>query len=109
MQSFFRHFRVLPVLTILLLLTALISPAQEKSAPGGPSSQPRLTPPKPPALVDPTGPAISLQTSESLFDVAVALNACGYDQGLESSDPLRQHVRDQVNQYLQGSAEARDA
>ncbi|HZD50956.1 MAG TPA: hypothetical protein VE178_19590, partial [Silvibacterium sp.] len=30
-------------------------------------------------------------------------------QGLERSDPLRRHVRDQVNQYLQGSAEARDA
>jgi hypothetical protein len=56
-----------------------------------------------------SGPAISLQTSEPLFDVAVALNECGYDQDLENSDPLRQHVRDEVNQYLQGSAEARDA
>src|SRR5271168_3180161 len=108
MRSFVRHLRVLPALTILLLLTALACPAQEKKVPGAPST-PQPTPPKPPALVDPTGPAISLQTSESLFDVAVALNECGYDQELESSDPLREHVRDQVNQYLQGSAAARDA
>jgi hypothetical protein len=64
---------------------------------------------KPPALVDPNGPAITLVTSEPLFDVAVALNECGYDQDLENSDPLRQHIRDEVNQYLQGSAAARDA
>ncbi len=67
------------------------------------------TEPKPPALVDPAGPAISLQTSEALFDVALALNACGYDQELDGSDPLRQHVREELNQVLQGSAEARDA
>ncbi len=60
-------------------------------------------------MVDPSGPAVSLQTSEALFDVAVALNECGYDQDLENSDPLRQHIRDEVNQYLQGSAAARDA
>jgi hypothetical protein len=59
--------------------------------------------------VDPTGQGSDIQTSEALFDIAVALNECGYDQELESSDPLRQHVRDQVNEYLQGSAAARDA
>ena len=66
-------------------------------------------PMKPPALVDPNGPAISLQTSEPLFDIAVALNACGYDQDLNHSDPLRLHIRDDVNQFLRGSGEARDA
>jgi tetratricopeptide (TPR) repeat protein len=64
---------------------------------------------KSPALVDTAGPDISLQNSEALFDIAAALNACGYDQGLSASDAVRQDVRDQVNQALQASAEARDA
>jgi tetratricopeptide (TPR) repeat protein len=62
-----------------------------------------------PALVDAAGPDISLQNSEALFDIAVVLNACGYDQGLAASDPLRQQVREQVNQALQASSDARDA
>lgn len=66
-------------------------------------------PPKPPALVDAAGPAVSLETSEALFDVAAALNACGYDEGLERSDPLRRQVREAVNQVLQSSPEARGA
>ncbi len=65
--------------------------------------------PKPPALVDPSGPAVSLQTSEALFDVAAALNACGYDSGLAASDPVRQQVREAVNQAVQASPEARAA
>ena len=66
-------------------------------------------PQRPPALVDPNGPSVSLQTSEALFDVAVALNACGYDDELATSDPLRAHIREQVNLALQESAAARDA
>jgi tetratricopeptide (TPR) repeat protein len=62
-----------------------------------------------PALVDAAGPDISLQNSEALFDIAAALNSCGYDQGLAASDVLRQQVREQVNQALQTSADARDA
>ena len=41
--------------------------------------------------------------------MAAALNACGYDEGLESSAPIRQHVRDEVNQALARSEEARAA
>jgi tetratricopeptide (TPR) repeat protein len=66
-------------------------------------------PPKPPALVDPTGPAISLQTSEAVFDIAVALNACGYDNGLAESDPIREHIREQVNQATEQSKDAQQA
>jgi len=66
-------------------------------------------PPKPPALVQPGGPSISLQTSEAMFDIAVGLNACGYDNGLSQSDPIRQHVREQVDQASQQSVDARDA
>jgi hypothetical protein len=64
---------------------------------------------KSPALVNAGGPDISLQNSEALFDIAAALNSCGYDQGLTASDPVRQQVREQVNQALQASADARDA
>ena len=66
-------------------------------------------PPKPPALVDPAGPAISLQTSEAVFDIAVALNACGYDNGLAQSDPIREHIREQVNRATEESPDARQA
>ncbi len=61
---------------------------------------------KPPSLIDPAGPQISLQTSEAVFDIAVALNACGYDAGLDQSAPVRQKIRDQVNAAIQASAEA---
>jgi tetratricopeptide (TPR) repeat protein len=62
-----------------------------------------------PALVNAAGPDISLQNSETLFYIAAALNACGYDQGLAVSDPLRRQVREQVNQALQASSDAREA
>jgi tetratricopeptide (TPR) repeat protein len=55
------------------------------------------------------GSAITLETSESLFYVAVALNACGYDAGLAESSPVRQKVRDEINDELAASAPARDA
>uniref|UniRef100_A0A372INH9 Tetratricopeptide repeat protein n=2 Tax=Paracidobacterium acidisoli TaxID=2303751 RepID=A0A372INH9_9BACT len=68
--------------------------------------QPR--PPRPPALIDPAGPAVSLQTSEAMFDIAVALNTCGYDKGLADSDPVRQQVRSTVNQAAQQSPLVQD-
>jgi hypothetical protein len=72
------------------------------------SSEPAAAP-KAPALVDTAGPDVSLQNSEALFDIAVALNTCGYDQGLDASDPLRRQVRNEVNQALQNSPDAQDA
>ena len=44
-----------------------------------------------------------------MFDIAASLNACGYDRGLSVSDPIRQQVREQLNQALQASADAREA
>jgi hypothetical protein len=94
------------VLLILLGIPAALG--QSSSALQAPSrSSP--APVKAPVLVDTAGPDVSLQNSEALFDIAAALNSCGYDQGLASSDPVRQEVRDQVNQALQGSSDARDA
>lgn len=99
------------VLPALLLTSGVAAPlAAPAQAPAATSqSQPREAPAqKPPALVDPAGPAVSLQTSEALFDIAVALNACGYDEELANSDPVRATVRAQVNQALQSSAGGRD-
>jgi len=55
------------------------------------------------------GSAITLETSEPLFYVAAGLNACGYDVGLSQSNPVRQRVRDEINEELAQSAPARDA
>ena len=49
---------------------------------------------------DPNGSAITLETSESLFDIAVALNACGYDNDLENSAPVRKVIRQEINDEL---------
>jgi hypothetical protein len=62
-----------------------------------------------PAAIDPTGPAISLEISEAMFDVMAGLNTCGYNEGLSTSDPLRQKVRDDIDQALNESAAARDS
>ena len=61
-----------------------------------------------PALIDPAGPTVSLETSEAMFDIGVALNACGYDKGLDESEPVRKVVRGEVNQATQASAAAQD-
>lgn len=87
------------------------TPRSAKYPKGESSSNLPTTPPppqKPPALVDPAGPTISLQTSETLFDVAVALNSCGYDEGLDRSLPIRQRIRGLVNQALLASETARE-
>lgn len=63
---------------------------------------------KTPSVIDPAGPTISLISSEPVFYMAAALNACGYDEGLDESDPIRKWVRDQMNQALAKSADARD-
>jgi hypothetical protein len=62
---------------------------------------------KAPSLVDPAGPTISLVSSESVFLMASALNACGYDEGLDESAPVRMRVRDEINQALAKSEDAR--
>lgn len=65
----------------------------------------------PPRVAQPEagGSAITLETSEPLFYLAAALNACGYDYGLTGSSPVRLKVRDEINQELALSAPARDA
>ena len=104
--------RILAAAIALLSLPAILlaqskSPApQQIPDPTLKSQANRL--PKPSALIDPAGPSVSLQTSEALFNIAVALNACGYDAGLAQSDPLRGEIRQQVNLAAQASAPARE-
>ncbi|HTW81633.1 MAG TPA: hypothetical protein VME23_18950 [Terracidiphilus sp.] len=62
-----------------------------------------------PTLVDPAGPTITLINSEQVFAVAAALNACGYDEGLAESADVRKRVRDEINQALAKSEQARAA
>lgn len=60
-----------------------------------------------PSLVDPAGPTISLVSSEQVFIMAAALNSCGYDDGLAESAPVRARVREEVNETLAKSEDAR--
>ncbi len=71
------------------------------------SSGPTFSQEKAPSLVDPNGPAISLVNSETLFTMVSALNACGYDEGLEESDATRQRVRDEMNRAFAAREDAR--
>ena len=62
---------------------------------------------KSPSLVDPAGPTISLVNLEPVFFMAAALNACGYDEGLDESAPVRQRVREEMNAAFAKSEDAR--
>ena len=80
--------------------------SQSSSSQGTPDQVPQE---KAPSLIDPAGPTVSLVSSEPVFLMAAALNACGYDEGLDQSAPVRQHVRDEINQVMAKSEEARTA
>ncbi len=87
------------------------SPGSSANQPGGGQSSSSTTDfvqEKAPSLVDPAGPTISLISAEPVFVMAAALNACGYDDGLEESAPVRKRVRDEMNQALAKSEDARN-
>ncbi len=110
-----RCFAVTAFVAALLVLPAAFQAnlrAQAPSPKPGQSSSssgagPVFAQEKAPALVDPAGPAIELVNSETLFTMAAALNACGYDEGLGESDPIRQQVRDEMDRAFVLSEEAR--
>ena len=58
---------------------------------------------------DPGVGSITLESNESLFDVAVALNACGYDADLADSSPIRAEVRADVASSVASSPAAKTA
>ncbi len=55
------------------------------------------------------GAAITLETSEPLFYIATALNACGYDTDLSSSQPVRAEIRAEVDAAVAESALVRQS
>ncbi len=107
--------RFIPVFFLLFAVLATEAPAQTSSS--GQSSSSSSTPapdragPVRPRAGQPEagGAAITLETSESLFDLASALNACGYDAGLANSLPVRAQVRADVDAALAESALARQS
>ena len=112
----------MPSLPALLLLSALAgqAPAQTspvQTPPAGQSSSSSSAPtssrtgPARPRIGQPEagGAAITLETSESLFDLATALNACGYDAGLANSLPVRAAIRADVDAALSQSALVRQS
>ena len=118
--SSYRAFLIAALLCLPLGLSGVSATGQapaESSSSGMPqssSSSSAATPEgasreKAPALVDPAGPTISLISSEPVFIMAAALNACGYDEGLQQSAPVRQRVRDEINQALAKSEAARSS
>ncbi len=109
-MSFFSRFAIIvpvvffaaPVIPVAIAQSSSSNvPTQRQSS----SSQPVQE--KAPSLVDPAGPTISLVPLEPVFAMAAALNSCGYDEGLEDSAPIRKHVRDEINDALAKSEDAR--
>jgi tetratricopeptide (TPR) repeat protein len=100
----------------MLCLLAGLPPvaARAQSTPGNhakgqsSSSSGNIVLEKAPSLVDPAGPTISLVSSEPVFLMAAALNTCGYDDGLGESEPVRKRIRDEMNQALAQSENARN-
>ena len=52
------------------------------------------------------GAAITLDTNEALFEMAAGLNACGYDDDLKNSNPVRLRIRQQISSNVQASPAA---
>jgi tetratricopeptide (TPR) repeat protein len=109
-----RCFVYSPVLILCLAAGLIAVPARAQSkdssssSQGSPSAQ-IYAREKAPTLVDPAGPTVSLISAEPVFAMAAALNACGYDEGLENSSPLRKRVRDEMNEAFAKSEEARSS
>jgi tetratricopeptide (TPR) repeat protein len=61
------------------------------------------------AKIERGGAAVTLETNEPLFQLAAALNACGYDADLDKSAPVRAAVRADMNTALAASETARDS
>ena len=114
-MSFHKFFSAAALSPAIFCLAAGIvsaAPQSESSSSGsqrGSSSSNTAPQEKAPSLVDPAGPTISLVSSEPVFLMASTLNACGYDEGLDESNPIRTRVRNEINQALGRSEDARKA
>ena len=59
------------------------------------------------AQIEPGGAAVTLEYNEPLFEIATALNVCGYDADLQHSSKVRADVRAELNEALAASEPAR--
>src|SRR5580692_6904208 len=98
---------ILCLIVGLLAESARAQSSSSSSSGQSPSSGQMYAREKAPSLIDPAGPTISLIPSEPVFIMSAALNTCGYDEGLEESGPIRKHLRDEINQALAQSEDAR--
>lgn len=105
--SSFRSFVAVLSGTALLLVAPVAFAQSSSSSSDRQSSSSQSVQEKAPSLVDPAGPTISLVPSESVFVMAAALNACGYDEGIDESAPVRKRVRDEINTALAKSEDSR--
>jgi hypothetical protein len=62
-----------------------------------------------PSVVAQTTPKATVDTSETMFAVLAGMNACGYDQDLEVSNPLRKELRAEITKAIDLSAQATEA
>ena len=92
----------------LILLPCSFAVAQASSSSNGTNAQ-ESVPTTRIAQPEASGSAVTLETSEALFDLSVALNACGYDADLAASNPIRAVVRQQVSEAVQASPQAEKA
>ena len=97
----------------LLFSTSVVpvNAQQPSSSSSSTPDAPAVDAPKKPAarIAQPEagGSAITLETSEPLFYIAVALNTCGYDADLAASSPVRTRIREEINTEVAASAAAR--
>ncbi|HEY9138952.1 MAG TPA: hypothetical protein VIM67_11820 [Terriglobus sp.] len=100
----------LPLVALLVLLPAHAQrPSSSSSSSSGEPAEDRPSSAVIPRRVEQAGSAVSLETSETMFAMAAALNTCGYDNGLESSLPVRAQVRAEINVALDRSVDARES
>jgi tetratricopeptide (TPR) repeat protein len=111
-----RLFSRIPLLLLTFALGAATLPAQRPSSssssnkpeePAQEQQQPSSTVVR--RSVEAGGSAVSLETSETLFTMAAALNSCGYDNGMESSLPVRSEIRQELATAVGAGFEARVA
>jgi len=79
------------------------APQENRAVDTTPTARPRA------AQIEKGGAAVTLEDSEPLFDLAAALNACGYDADLDKSAPVRAAVRADMNEALLASEDARNS
>jgi tetratricopeptide (TPR) repeat protein len=109
--SWLKLLRAAAVLGVSFALAAVAQSQSSSSSSTPERSAQESTSAPPPRIAQPEagGAAVTLETSEPLFDIAVGLNACGYDADLAASSPVRLAIRDEINAELTTSADARNS